>query len=345
MSSAKASVTPIAQHGGGRPIEPDFASFARRYDEGTPQVAWTRLVADLETPVSAMLKLAHERPNSFLLESVEGGATRGRYSIIGCEPDLIWRADGGKAEINRAPQSDAEASLIHRDSDAIGGVASRRPACHDGEAAGESPVPAQVRAVVTVSRLVSRILSGGALSGLAWVAIHLRGLPGGCPWRGGRAARAPCSALLRVGFVEPPGSLRALVRSCRTVSPLPAPQVLPRLATRASRAGGLLFCGTFPGVAPAGRYPAPFVRGARTFLPAALSGPPFQDFGGAAVQPTDPYGMGIKCREVKSAEQVKSGMRRHRPPCAARGRDATPRSGRASPASCWWWAPTARGRT
>ena len=43
------------------------------------------------------------------LESVEGGATRGRYSIIGCEPDLIWRADGDKAEINRAPQSDPNA--------------------------------------------------------------------------------------------------------------------------------------------------------------------------------------------------------------------------------------------
>ncbi|MGH6832086.1 MAG: anthranilate synthase component I family protein, partial [Methyloceanibacter sp.] len=109
MSSAKASVTTLAQQGAGRPIEPDFPGFARRYDEGVPQVAWTRLVADLETPVSAMLKLAHERPNSFLLESVEGGATRGRYSIIGCEPDLIWRADGAKAEINRAPQSDPDA--------------------------------------------------------------------------------------------------------------------------------------------------------------------------------------------------------------------------------------------
>jgi anthranilate synthase component 1 len=109
MSQASASVTPIPQHGGAHPIEPDFPSFARRYDEGVAQVAWTRLVADLETPVSAMLKLAHERPNSFLLESVEGGATRGRYSIIGCEPDLIWRADGTKAEVNRAPQSDVGA--------------------------------------------------------------------------------------------------------------------------------------------------------------------------------------------------------------------------------------------
>jgi len=56
-----------------------------------------------------MLKLAHERPNSFLLESVEGGAARGRYSVIGCEPDVIWRANGAKAETNRTPQSDAGA--------------------------------------------------------------------------------------------------------------------------------------------------------------------------------------------------------------------------------------------
>lgn len=109
MSSAKASITPLAPQAAGGSIEPDFASFARRYEEGAPQVAWTKLVADLETPVSAMLKLAHERPNSFLLESVEGGATRGRYSIIGCEPDLIWRADGSKAEINRAPLADPNA--------------------------------------------------------------------------------------------------------------------------------------------------------------------------------------------------------------------------------------------
>jgi anthranilate synthase component I len=109
MSQASASVTPLPQHSGAHPIEPHFQGFARRYDEGVAQVAWTRLVADLETPVSVMLKLAHERPNSFLLESVEGGATRGRYSIIGCEPDLIWRADGTKAEVNRAPQSDLDA--------------------------------------------------------------------------------------------------------------------------------------------------------------------------------------------------------------------------------------------
>jgi len=109
MSSAAASVTPLPQEGGSTPIAPDFPTFARLYEDGVPQVVWTRLVADLETPVSAMLKVAHERPNSFLLESVEGGATRGRYSIIGCEPDLIWRAEGDNAELNRAPQSDPDA--------------------------------------------------------------------------------------------------------------------------------------------------------------------------------------------------------------------------------------------
>ena len=64
-------------------------------------MVWTTLVADLETPVSALLKLGGGRPTSFLLESVEGGAVRGRYSIIGLEPDLIWRAAARSAEINR----------------------------------------------------------------------------------------------------------------------------------------------------------------------------------------------------------------------------------------------------
>jgi len=60
-------------------IEPAVSEFARAYDAGEPQVVWTRLVADLETPVSAMLKLSAGRANCFLLESVEGGAVRGRY--------------------------------------------------------------------------------------------------------------------------------------------------------------------------------------------------------------------------------------------------------------------------
>jgi anthranilate synthase component I len=78
-----------------------FAGFRACYDAGRGALVWRHDVADLETPVAAFLKLAHGRPNSFLLESVEGGAARGRYSIIGMAPDLIWRCRGGRAELNR----------------------------------------------------------------------------------------------------------------------------------------------------------------------------------------------------------------------------------------------------
>lgn len=90
-------------------IEPDFKAFAAGYEEGRPQVVFTRLIADLETPVSAYLKLAEGRQNAFLLESVQGGETRGRYSIVGLKPDLIWRFKNGKAEINRSARADANA--------------------------------------------------------------------------------------------------------------------------------------------------------------------------------------------------------------------------------------------
>src|ERR1700704_5557823 len=87
-------------------IEPPAAAFAKRYARGEAQVAWCTLVADLETPVSAFLKVAGGRPLSFLLESVEGGAVRGRYSIIGLDPDLVWRTRGAVAEMSRAPAPD-----------------------------------------------------------------------------------------------------------------------------------------------------------------------------------------------------------------------------------------------
>jgi anthranilate synthase component I len=86
-------------------ILPEFAAFSRGYNGGEPQALYARLVADLETPVSAFLKLAEGRDNAFLFESVQGGEARGRYSIIGMKPDLIWRCRNGKAEINRTARS------------------------------------------------------------------------------------------------------------------------------------------------------------------------------------------------------------------------------------------------
>jgi anthranilate synthase component 1 len=90
-------------------IEPDFSTFAKTYAEGKPQVVFSRLVADLLTPVGAYLKLAQTRDNAFLLESVQGGESRGRYSIIGLKPDLIWRLRQLRAEINHTAQDDPDA--------------------------------------------------------------------------------------------------------------------------------------------------------------------------------------------------------------------------------------------
>ncbi len=91
-------------------FEPEFLAFAADYDAGRPSLVVTRLVGDLETPVSAYLKLSQERAGAtFLLESVEGGAARGRYSMIGLDPDVIFRAVGDKAEINHDALTDRSA--------------------------------------------------------------------------------------------------------------------------------------------------------------------------------------------------------------------------------------------
>ena len=78
-----------------------FESFATAYDAGRSQIVFRRVVADLETPIGAYLKLSEGRRNTFLLESVQDGATKGRYSMIGFDPDIILKVEAGKASINR----------------------------------------------------------------------------------------------------------------------------------------------------------------------------------------------------------------------------------------------------
>src|SRR5690606_33709820 len=89
--------------------DPDFTLFAKCYEAGEGQVLHRRVVADLETPIGTYLKLAEGQRYSFLLESVEDGAKRGRYSIIGLEPDLLWRVKDGRAEINRSARTSEDA--------------------------------------------------------------------------------------------------------------------------------------------------------------------------------------------------------------------------------------------
>ncbi|MGD9965463.1 MAG: anthranilate synthase component I [Hyphomonadaceae bacterium] len=85
--------------------EPAAAEFAAAHARGGGLV-WMRRIGDLETPVSALLKLGADRPGSFLLESVQGGDFRGRYSIIGLKPDLVWRVRNGVAEASRGGFAD-----------------------------------------------------------------------------------------------------------------------------------------------------------------------------------------------------------------------------------------------
>ncbi len=65
-----------------------------------PVLVWRKRIADTETPVSAALKLFVAERGDFILESVEGGETRGRHSLIGIAPDLVFRAQGENAEVN-----------------------------------------------------------------------------------------------------------------------------------------------------------------------------------------------------------------------------------------------------
>jgi anthranilate synthase component 1 len=89
-------------------IAPDFPTFEAAHAAGANQVLWMRLPADLDTPVSLMLKLAEAQPFSFVLESVTGGEVRGRYSIVGMRPDLIWECRGGTSRVNRAARWDPD---------------------------------------------------------------------------------------------------------------------------------------------------------------------------------------------------------------------------------------------
>ena len=103
--------------GAPRPVTDDV--FAAAYVAGRPQVLLRRVVDDLETPVSAFLKIGRGRPYAFLFESVEGGAWRGRYSVIALDPDLVWRARGDTAEVAHGPEAVAAEAFSPEPSGAL----------------------------------------------------------------------------------------------------------------------------------------------------------------------------------------------------------------------------------
>ena len=78
-------------------IYPEKTDFFKKIKKHNNQLIWTTLKSDLDTPVSTYLKLCNKITNSFLLESVQDGTYRGRYSIIGFNPDIIWKCKNGIA--------------------------------------------------------------------------------------------------------------------------------------------------------------------------------------------------------------------------------------------------------
>ncbi|MFY0595992.1 MAG: anthranilate synthase component I [Cognatishimia sp.] len=90
-------------------LTPSFDEFEAAYKAGQNQVVYTRLAADLDTPVSLMLKLTGAQKDAFMLESVTGGEVRGRYSIIGMKPDVIWQCHDKQSRINRQARFDGDA--------------------------------------------------------------------------------------------------------------------------------------------------------------------------------------------------------------------------------------------
>ena len=95
-------------------LEPSFEAFEAGWAEGRNQLVYARLAADLDTPVSLMLKLGEARTDTFMLESVTGGEVRGRYSVVGLKPDLIWQCHGTTARINRQARFDQTAYVIEK---------------------------------------------------------------------------------------------------------------------------------------------------------------------------------------------------------------------------------------
>lgn len=89
-------------------IDNEFLLFEQGYNNGVAQILWRRVVADLDTPVGAYLKLSAGKKNSFLLESVQGGTAKGRFSMIGLEPDIILKVIRDKVEISRTAPHKSE---------------------------------------------------------------------------------------------------------------------------------------------------------------------------------------------------------------------------------------------
>ena len=88
-------------------FSPSWQTFKDHYLGGKAQVIVTSILADFETPITAMCKIMRiHKTYTLLFESVEGGNQLGRYSILGFAPDKIWKCTGGKAYLHETSLQD-----------------------------------------------------------------------------------------------------------------------------------------------------------------------------------------------------------------------------------------------
>jgi anthranilate synthase component 1 len=117
-------------------------------------LVWRRIIADSDTPVGAARRLIVPGRGDFLLESVEGGEVRGRYSLLGLDPDLVFRASGATAEINRDWRQD-RAAFAPCDSDALAALRDLAATCRiDPMPEGLPPALAGRRAIAEVQSTI-----------------------------------------------------------------------------------------------------------------------------------------------------------------------------------------------
>ena len=136
----------------------DAARVAAELAAGRGAMVWRRTVADTETPVSAMLKLGTPGSGAFLLESVEGGQVRGRYSLLGLDPDLMWRATGETCEVNATWRHD-RAAFVACPGDPLAELRALVAACRIDVPAGLPPALATLVGTIgyDTARLAERL--------------------------------------------------------------------------------------------------------------------------------------------------------------------------------------------
>ncbi len=86
-------------------ISPNFENVEKELNERGASLLWIRRIDDIETPISALAKLGADKFGACLFESVEGGETRGRYSIVATDPDVVFEINKGIASISEIDEN------------------------------------------------------------------------------------------------------------------------------------------------------------------------------------------------------------------------------------------------